>query len=126
LFAGALLSRGRGKGHGPILWLSLILQTVAAIISLRLIIMKKRFLAGAIMLLVMMFMIVRLFMSLYRLFGFAEGPNLAPEVSACAVSLLLVAGFLHSSRRASYLRTLSAAHPQRRFLPLQLLFRLLP
>ena len=91
-----------------ILCLSLILQTVAAIISLRVIIIRKRLLAGTVMLLVVLFLVLRVFLSLYRLFfEYADAAlSLASEMSSCAVSLILVLGFLYFSRRAAPLRSL--------------------
>ncbi len=90
-----------------LLCLSLILQTVAAVISLRLVIIKKRVLAGAVMLLLVLFMVFRIFSSLYRLFEYADaGLGLASEAGACALSVLLVFGFLYVRRRAASQRSL--------------------
>jgi hypothetical protein len=89
-----------------ILCLSLTLQTIAATIALRLYIIKKQRLAGTLMLLAVLLMVFRRFLSLYLLFEDGDGGlDLASEISACAVSFILVVGFLYVGRRATPLRT---------------------
>ncbi len=90
-----------------VLCISLILQSVAAVISLHLIIIRKRFLAGTLMLVAVMIMVFRIFLSLYRSFEHSDaGPSFASASGACTLSLVLVLGFLYISRRSAPLRTL--------------------